>query len=76
MRGVPIAVCYTSVVVVGHYQELVPLLVIPDDAAEEGIAPICCIIPNMSPFTHTSVILPSLRVMKSIAHYLLHLLKA
>lgn len=39
MRGVPIAGCYTHVVV-GHYQELVPLLVIPDDAAEEGVAPI------------------------------------
>jgi hypothetical protein len=39
MRGVPIAGCYTSVVV-AHYQELVPLLVIPDDAAEEGVAPI------------------------------------
>ena len=40
MRGVPIAGCYTHVVVVGHYQELVPLLVIPDDAAEEGVGPI------------------------------------
>lgn len=41
MRSVPIAGCYTSVVViVGYYQERVPLLVIPDDAAEEGVAPI------------------------------------
>ena len=41
MRGVSIAGCYTHVVVVvGHYQELEPLLVIPDDAAEEGVAPI------------------------------------
>jgi hypothetical protein len=39
MRGVPIASCYTSVVV-DHYPGLVRLLVMPDDTEEEGVAPI------------------------------------
>jgi hypothetical protein len=65
MRAVTITVCYTSVV--GHHQELAPLLLVVPDGGAEGIAPICCINPIVSASTEPSATLPSTRVIKSIA---------